>query len=70
MNMCCIKADLIFTASQTCDDNPCNDHGSCENTDGSFTCTCTQAWSGENCDTGEHGAGTIVIHVSMVQGQL
>ena len=61
MNICCIKVDLIFTGPPPCDDNPCNDHGTCENTDGGYTCTCTQAWTGDNCDTGEHGAVTIII---------
>ena len=29
---------------------PCGNEGTCENTDGSFTCFCVEGWTGETCD--------------------
>ena len=36
-----------------CDPNPCNNGGTCANTDGTAECTCAGGFTGDRCDTGK-----------------
>ncbi|XP_072039341.1 uncharacterized protein [Amphiura filiformis] len=43
---CCWHAD------DPCADNPCNNGGTCvTNADGTYSCDCTDGWTGDNCET-------------------
>ena len=53
-----MRTRFIFAGIPPCDADPCNGHGTCENVDSGYTCTCSQAWVGDNCDTGNS-----VVHV-------
>ena len=37
-----------------CLQNPCGNHGSCSNTDGSYVCVCDENYAGDNCDGINH----------------
>jgi hypothetical protein len=43
---------LILDVNE-CLRNPCQNGGSCRNTNGGYTCTCTSAFQGKNCEQGE-----------------
>lgn len=36
-----------------CSTWPCENDGACLNSDGSYSCTCVEGWTGINCDKGE-----------------
>ena len=40
-----------------CIASPCQNGGSCNNTMGSYTCTCSQDYVGATCDTGKCRGG-------------
>lgn len=40
----------LFTDINECDNNPCQNGGQCTNSEGSFTCSCTDGWEGQVCD--------------------
>lgn len=42
----------LFTNINECDNNPCQNGGRCTNSEGSFTCSCTDGWEGPVCDQG------------------
>lgn len=35
-----------------CDFTPCNNNGTCINSEGSYTCNCTDGWTDKNCNEG------------------
>ena len=35
-----------------CEDNPCQNGGTCEDKINSYSCTCIKGYVGENCETG------------------
>lgn len=35
-----------------CQAFPCQNNGSCHNTEGSYYCNCTEGWTSQNCDKG------------------
>ena len=41
---------LCQTDVNECDDNPCQNGGTCTNTNGNYTCTCTEFSRGRNCE--------------------
>jgi hypothetical protein len=41
---------LFFTDIDECVSNPCDVNAACENTDGSFICTCNTGYSGDGFD--------------------
>ena len=45
---------LIFSELIQCSDTPCQNEGSCTDTDdGGHTCSCTGGYSGLDCETGK-----------------
>ena len=47
---CCIQ--LCFLDIDECEENPCQNEGTCENEEGSYTCNCGEGFKGDNCDEG------------------
>lgn len=35
-----------------CENSPCQNSGTCINTEGSYGCNCTEGWQGHNCEIG------------------
>ena len=46
------RYNSILPDINECLDSPCN-HGTCDNTNGSYTCHCEQGWTGIHCDVGK-----------------
>ena len=46
------RYNSILPDINECSDSPCN-HGTCDNTNGSYTCHCEQGWTGKHCDVGK-----------------
>ena len=42
----------FFLDVNECLDNPCANAGTCVNSIGSYSCSCTGGWEGSNCQTG------------------
>lgn len=42
----------LFPDVNECDNNPCQNGGQCTNSEGSFTCSCTDGWEGPVCVQG------------------
>lgn len=40
----------LFLVSDSCISSPCANNGNCTNVPGSFTCNCTEEWTGATCD--------------------
>lgn len=56
--ICCkykfiLYLNFAFSDTNECERNPCQNGGTCINTDGSYSCRCTQYWQGENCQIGQ-----------------
>jgi hypothetical protein len=47
---------FYFVDRNECDNVPnvCRNGGTCINNDGSYTCLCTQSWTGPFCDIGRY----------------
>ena len=41
---------LLFIDIDECASTPCDKNATCDNTDGSFTCTCNTGYSGDGFD--------------------
>lgn len=37
-----------------CDFTPCDNNGTCINSEGSYSCNCTDGWTDKNCNEGTH----------------
>lgn len=37
-----------------CDFTPCDNNGTCINSEGSYTCNCTDGWADKNCNEGSN----------------
>jgi hypothetical protein len=37
-----------------CDNSPCQNGGTCLNSDGSYICNCTEGWEGHECQIGKY----------------
>ncbi len=48
-----LKQTVVSLDVDECKNNPCQNDGICTNTDGDFTCQCTEQWTGKTCDKGE-----------------
>ena len=49
---CCFKS-VSLDINECGTSSPCGEHGTCNNTVGSYYCLCENGWTGEHCDTGE-----------------
>ena len=45
---------VLFSDINECDTDPCENSGSCNNTVGSFTCTCVAGYEGATCQSGKN----------------
>jgi hypothetical protein len=41
---------LLFLPSVTCDNNPCENNGDCDEENGGYKCVCGAGYSGTNCE--------------------
>jgi hypothetical protein len=41
---------LLFLPSVTCDNNPCENNGDCDEKNGGYECVCGAGYSGTNCE--------------------
>ena len=48
-----IVIDIGLSDINECDANPCENDGSCQNTIGSFICTCAVGYDGDTCQNGK-----------------
>jgi hypothetical protein len=51
---CILKAGFTGSLCETlnaCYSNPCLNAGTCLNTASGFVCSCTDQWTGKNCET-------------------
>ena len=56
MNSSCNKYDFVFNILSDideCDENPCENGGTCHSTLGSFICVCAAGYDGDNCQDGK-----------------
>lgn len=44
---------IPFVDVNECINDPCNNGGTCLNTDGSYKCKCLEGWQGHDCEEGE-----------------
>ena len=44
---------VLFSDINECDTDPCENSGTCENTIGSFNCTCAAGYDGDTCENGK-----------------
>ena len=44
---------LTFLDINECDQQPCQNNGSCTNTAGLYNCNCLSGYNGTNCELGE-----------------
>ena len=44
---------VLFSDINECDSDPCENGGSCENSIGSFMCTCVAGYEGDTCESGK-----------------
>lgn len=42
----------MFSDINECENSPCQNGGRCTDSEGSFTCSCTDGWEGQVCDQG------------------
>jgi hypothetical protein len=45
------------TCALSCDENTCNDHGTCDDDSGTRVCTCEEEYDGDFCDGCDEGGG-------------
>ena len=43
---------FAVTDVDECNSSPCQNGGSCENTDGTYTCKCDAGYGGKHCEQG------------------
>ena len=43
----------IFVDIDECESSPCKNNGSCVDGIGSYTCVCSQGYTGEECEIGK-----------------
>ena len=43
----------MTTDVNECDNSPCENGGTCNNSQGNYSCDCTEFWMGRNCEIGK-----------------
>lgn len=46
----------MFSDINECENSPCQNEGRCTDSEGSFSCNCTDGWEGPVCDQSNHNA--------------
>lgn len=44
--------EVVVEKASLCEPNPCENGGTCQDTENDYECTCIDGWGGKNCETG------------------